>query len=84
MVDVFTFFTNIVNMKKYASDLQTFIAIKQIEKEVETQDTCLQSLVNSDSLNQTKLSYKIDTGLKNLTTSIIRIVTGEYHSTIWK
>jgi WD40 repeat protein len=62
--------TNIVNMKKYASDLQTFIAIKQIEKEVETQDTCLQSLVNSDSLNQTKLSYKIDTGLKNLTTSI--------------
>jgi len=35
--------TNIVNIKKYASDLQTFIAVKQIEKEVETQDTCLQS-----------------------------------------
>jgi hypothetical protein len=32
--------------------------------------TCLQSLVNSDSLNQTKLTYKIDTGLKNITTSI--------------
>jgi DNA-binding beta-propeller fold protein YncE len=62
--------TNIVNIKKYASDLQTFIAIKQIEKEVETQDTCLQSIVNSDRLNQTKLSYKIDTGLKNITTSI--------------
>jgi len=62
--------TNIVNMKKYASYLQTFTAVKQIEKEVETQDTCLQSLVNSDSLNQTKLSYKIDTGLKNITTSI--------------
>jgi DNA-binding beta-propeller fold protein YncE len=30
----------------------------------------LQSLVNSDSLNQTKLTYKIDTGLKNITTSI--------------
>ena len=62
--------TNIVNIKKYASDLQTFIAIKQIEKEVETQETCLQSIVNSDRLNQTKLSYKIDTGLKNITTSI--------------
>jgi hypothetical protein len=62
--------TNIVNMKKYASDLQTFIAIKQIEKEVETQDTCIQSIVNSDRLNQTKLSYKIDTGLKNIATSI--------------
>ena len=29
--------------KKYASNLQTFIAVKQIEKQVETQDTCLQS-----------------------------------------
>ena len=62
--------TNIVNIKKYASDLQTFIAVKQIEKDVETHDTCLQSLVNSDSLNQTKLTYKIDTGLKNIPTNI--------------
>jgi hypothetical protein len=59
--------TNIINIKKYASDLQTFIAVKQIEKDVETHDTCLQSLVNSDSLNQTKLTYKIHTGLKNIT-----------------
>ncbi len=36
--------TNIVNIKKYASDLQTCVAVKQIEKEVETQDTCLHSL----------------------------------------
>jgi hypothetical protein len=28
------------------------------------------TVVNSDSLNQTKLSYKIDTGLKNITNSI--------------
>jgi hypothetical protein len=26
--------TNIVNIKKYASDLQTYLSIKQIEKEV--------------------------------------------------
>jgi DNA-binding beta-propeller fold protein YncE len=62
--------TNIDNIKRYASALQKCIAIKQIEKDVETHDTCLQSLVNRDSLNQTKLSYKIDTGLKNITTSI--------------
>ena len=55
---------NIVNIKKYASDLQTYLAVKQIEKEVETHDTCLQSILNSDSLNQTKLSYKIDNGMK--------------------
>jgi predicted nucleic acid-binding Zn-ribbon protein len=42
--------TNIVNIKKYASDLQTYLAIKQIEKEVETHNTCLQSIVNSWSV----------------------------------
>jgi hypothetical protein len=62
--------TNVVNIRKYASDLQTFLALKQIEKDVETQDTCLHSLVNSDSLNQAKLSYKIDSGLKTITTNI--------------
>ena len=30
---------------------------------------CLQSLVNSDTLNETKISCKIDSGLKNITTS---------------
>jgi hypothetical protein len=38
--------THVVNIRKYASDLQTFLALKQIEKDVETQDTCLHSLVN--------------------------------------
>jgi hypothetical protein len=28
--------TNVVNIRKYASDLQTYLAVKQIEKEVET------------------------------------------------
>ena len=62
--------TDIVNIEMYASNLQTLFAVKKIEKEVATQDRCLQSLVNSDSLNQTKLTYKIDTGLKTLFTSI--------------
>ena len=30
---------------------------------------CLQSIVNSDSLNETKLSYKMDSGLKTIATS---------------
>ena len=62
--------TNIVSIKKYASDLQTYIAVKQLEKDVETQDTCLQAIVNSDSLNHTKLSCKIDTALRTINTSI--------------
>ena len=44
--------------------------MKQIEKEEETQDRCLQSLLNSDSLNQAKLAYKIYTGQKTIVANI--------------
>jgi hypothetical protein len=59
-----------VNIAKYASNLQTYVAVKQIEKEVETHNTCLQSLVKSHSLNQIKLSCKIDNGLKTIATNV--------------
>ena len=62
--------TNIGNIKRYASDVQTYIAAKQIEKEIESQDTCLQTIVNSDSLNQTTLSYKLGSDLRTITTNI--------------
>ena len=61
---------NVFNIEKSASDLQTFLGVKQIDKGVEINDMCLHSLVNSDSLSQTKLAYKIDTGLKIITASI--------------
>ena len=64
--------TNVVNIKRYASDLQTFLAMKQIDNDVETLDTSLHALVNSDSLNQAKLSCQIDTTLKNIATNIGR------------
>jgi DNA-binding beta-propeller fold protein YncE len=62
----------IVNIKQYASDLQTFLAMKQIENDIETHDTSLHALFSSDSLNQTKLSCQIDTTLKNIATNIDR------------
>jgi hypothetical protein len=62
--------TNMVNIKQYASELQTFLALKQIGSDVEAQDTCLHALMNSDSLKQIKISCNINTNLKNLTTSI--------------
>jgi WD40 repeat protein len=64
---------NIVNIKKYASDLQIYLAVTQIEKEVETHDTCLQALLNSNSLNQAKLTLRLDEGLKTITNSIQKI-----------
>jgi WD40 repeat protein len=62
--------TNMVNIKQYASDLQTFLALRQIGRDTGAQAACLHALVNSDSLKQTKISCDIDTSLKNLATSI--------------
>jgi gas vesicle protein len=62
--------TNIANIKRYASDLQAYFGVKKIEKDLATHDRCLQSLVNSDSLNQIKLVRRIDTGLHTIVTSI--------------
>ena len=64
------YMTNMVNIKQYASDLQTFLALRQIGRDTEAQTACLHALVNSDSLKQTKITCNIDTSLKNLTTSI--------------
>ena len=60
--------TNVVNIKQYASDLQTFLAMKQLESGIETHDISLHALVNSAC--QTTLSCKIDTRLKHIITSI--------------
>lgn len=65
--------TNMVNIKLYASDLQTFLSMKQIESSIETHDTYIHALVNSESLNQTILSCKIDTWLKNIITTIGKV-----------
>ena len=62
--------THVVNIERYASDLQTLLAVTQIEKDVETQDMGLQALVNSDNLNQTKVVCKIYSGLKTIVTNI--------------
>ena len=62
--------TNIVNIKKYASDLQQYLAVKQIEKDIETHDAFLRLEVNSDSIKPTQISCKLDTGLTNIITSI--------------
>ena len=62
--------TNIVNMKMYASDLQAFLAIKHIQNDVETHDISLHALFNSHSLNQTRLDYNIDSGLKTIVTNV--------------
>ncbi|CAG2213833.1 unnamed protein product [Mytilus edulis] len=58
--------TNISNIKRYASELQTFLALKNIEKDIAADEHYFQSIVKSDSVNQFELSWKINTALQDM------------------
>lgn len=68
--DVTVFQNNIASIKQHASDLQAFIALKQIDRDVDEKDKFVQTLVNSKDLNHTVLSWKISSDLKNVNTGI--------------
>ncbi|XP_052065914.1 uncharacterized protein LOC127705624 [Mytilus californianus] len=60
---------NIMNIKKHATDLQMFLSMKQIEIDVYSNNTFLQSLVEGEG--QHSLSYKINTSIQNIMADII-------------
>ncbi|XP_063399118.1 uncharacterized protein LOC134683731 [Mytilus trossulus] len=55
--------TNIANIKQYASELQAFLALKHIEKEVAANELYIQSMIKSDGANQIEMSWKPNTFL---------------------
>lgn len=61
---------NIVNIKQYASERQTFLALKHLEKVVAFDEQYIQSMVTRDSANQVDLSCNIDTSLQSTISAI--------------
>ncbi|CAC5406512.1 unnamed protein product [Mytilus coruscus] len=58
---------NITYIKQYESDLQTFLALKQLEADVD--DTCqfIDSLSESDTLNRVNIKFSINSSLTDIT-----------------
>ncbi|XP_071121455.1 tripartite motif-containing protein 2-like [Mytilus edulis] len=61
---------SISDIKQHASDLQTFLSMKRIEKEVFDKNEFIRSISSSDHLKQIVLSLNINTAIKNLITDI--------------
>jgi LPS O-antigen subunit length determinant protein (WzzB/FepE family) len=53
--------SNMIAVKEFASDLQTFLGSKAIEEEVEKEEDYLMALFKDGCLQQLNLSYKINT-----------------------
>ena len=76
----------VTKIKQYASEMDTFLAIRQIGAEINKEESFLYSLQEDDSLVHTKVSFEKSSefveSLKNSITSFGRIVVNSEPSTI--
>ena len=61
---------NLQNMKTHATDLQTFLGLKQIEHEITKNERFVQSLIDHQKVSKTTLHCKINQMLQILTTDV--------------
>ncbi|CAG2207520.1 unnamed protein product [Mytilus edulis] len=64
------FQAGLANIKQYASNLQTFLAAKQMECDLSEQEHFVQSVIKSEKLNHPQISLKIETILQNFSIDI--------------
>ncbi|CAC5388356.1 PML [Mytilus coruscus] len=57
---------NIENIKQHATDLQTFISMKELEKKVSSRDKFLQSVIDSENFKDCELSYNVNAAMQDL------------------
>jgi hypothetical protein len=61
---------NLQNIKTHATDLQTFLGLKQIEHEITKNERFVQSLIDDQKVSKTMLHCKINQTLQTLTTDV--------------
>lgn len=69
-IEIFEYQRKIGKIKQHATDLQTFLSMKQLENEVSCKNKFLQSLVDTDSLKESELSYQAHTVIHKFVTDI--------------
>ncbi|XP_052090176.1 uncharacterized protein LOC127726761 [Mytilus californianus] len=61
---------NIASIKQHASELQTFLTMKDIEKDIAVGEKFMQSITTSDTTNQVNISCQINKFLPQITASV--------------
>ncbi|VDI09691.1 Hypothetical predicted protein [Mytilus galloprovincialis] len=57
---------NFASIKQHASELQIFLSLKQIEKDIDIEDKFLQSIVKGEELKQCHLEYKTNMAIQDI------------------
>ncbi|XP_052087076.1 uncharacterized protein LOC127724219 [Mytilus californianus] len=61
---------NISSIKQHASELQTFLTMKDIEKDIAVEEKFIQSITTSDYTNQVNISCQINKYLQQIAASV--------------
>ncbi|CAC5408741.1 unnamed protein product [Mytilus coruscus] len=61
---------NIASIKQHASELQTFLTMKDIEKDIAGEEKFIQSITTSNYTNQVNISCQINKSLQKITASV--------------
>ncbi|XP_076076632.1 uncharacterized protein LOC143047448 [Mytilus galloprovincialis] len=61
---------NFASIKHHASELQTFLTMKDIEKDIIGEEKFIKSIATSDSTNQVNISCQINKSLQQITDSV--------------
>ena len=62
--------TTITNIKQFASDLQTFLVIKQVERDVADKEKRFQSMVKNQDIRESAVSFEVNNEISKFTTEI--------------
>lgn len=68
--EIFEYQGHFENTKKYASEYQSFLVLKQIEKYVTNEDDFLRSILKEEHANQIDITCRVDTSFQQFTASM--------------
>ncbi|XP_063399481.1 uncharacterized protein LOC134684130 [Mytilus trossulus] len=68
--EIIQYNVEIENINKYASDLQAFLGMREIQKNINTSEHCIQSMVQKKNLERVGLDFDIDTKLREFLTNV--------------
>ncbi|XP_052064550.1 E3 ubiquitin/ISG15 ligase TRIM25-like [Mytilus californianus] len=65
--------TEIEKMKKYASDIQTFLGMRNLQIKITKNEKCIESLVVDKKIEKLDLEYTIDATIRDLFTNVQKL-----------
>ncbi|CAG2244143.1 unnamed protein product [Mytilus edulis] len=68
--EIIQYDVEIENIKKYASDLQAFLGMREIQKNINKNEHCIKSMIQNKNLERVSLDFNVETKLRDFFTNV--------------